>query len=257
VVTRFTYRLHPVGPAVHGGLIAWPFDRAPDIMAAYRQFTAEAPRELAANLVLLHAPPAPFVPVDWHGRKLCGLAVCYSGDSLDALQPIRALGEPVVDLIGEMPYTAVQSYLDDTEPAGMGYYWRTEYLASLDDGLLETLRDVFEACPNPMADLGILHIGGAVNERAEDDGAVGNRDARYVVGVKGMWTPGDPEEDRFRDWVRASGDRVRPFGTGRTYVNFQTADEAAIRVRASYGTNYARLAELKQQYDPENVFRRL
>ena len=258
VVTRFTYRLHPVGPNVHGGLIAWPFDRASELVAAYRSITTTAPRELAVWLVLLHGPPAPFVPAAWHGRPLCAMAVCYTGepDGADvALAPIRALGAPVVDLLGEMPYTAVQSYLDDTEPVGMHYYWRTEYLAALDDGLLETLCDLFRTCPSPMSEVGVLHLAGALNERAEDDGAVGNRDARYVVGVKGMWTPGDGQATQFSDWVRAGGDRVRPFGTGRTYVNFQTADEPAARVRASYGTNYARLAAVKHRYDPHNLFR--
>ena len=96
--------------------------------------------------------------------------------------------------------------------------------------------------PDPIGDIGILHLAGALNERAEDDGAVGNRDAHYVVGIKGMWAPGDPNEPHFRDWVRAADDRVRPYGTGRIYVNFQIDDEPDARVRASYGTNYARLA---------------
>jgi FAD/FMN-containing dehydrogenase len=184
------------------------------------------------------------------------MAVCYSGNDPDAaLAPIRTLGAPVFDLLGEMPYTAVQSYLDDTEPAGMHYHWRTEYLSTLDDRLLDTLCEVFRACPNPMADVGVLHLSGALNERAEDDGAVGNRDAHYVVGVKGMWEPGDPNGSRYRDWVRAGGDRIRPYGTGRTYVNFQTDDESDARVRASYGTNYTRLAALKHRYDPDNLFR--
>ena len=258
VVTRFTFQLHPVGPTIQGGLVAWPFERSAEVTATYRRITAEAPRELAVWLVLLHGPPAPFVPVEWHGRRLCAMAVCYSGKSADAetaLAPIRALGAPVFDLLDEMPYTAVQSYLDDTEPTGMHYHWRTEYLAALDDRLLDTLCELFRTCPNPMAELGILHLSGALNERAEDDGAVGNRDARYVIGVKGMWAPGDPDEPRFRDWVRVGGDRVRPYGTGRTYVNFQTTDEPDARVRASYGTNYTRLAALKDRYDPENLFR--
>jgi FAD/FMN-containing dehydrogenase len=258
VVTRFTYRLHPVGPIVHGGLIAWPFERVAHVTAAYQRITAEAPRELAAWLVLLRGPSAPFVPVEWHGRRLAAMAVCYSGNAADTdavLAPIRAIGTPVFDLLGPMPYTAVQSYLDETEPAGMHYYWRTEYLAGLDDRLLDTLCDLFRTCPNPMADIGILHLSGALNERAEDDGAVGNRDARYVVGIKGMWTPGDPDEPGFRDWVRAGGDRIHPYGTGRTYVNFQSDDEPDARVRASYGTNYAQLAALKHRYDPDNLFR--
>ena len=108
-------------------------------------------------------------------------------------------------------------------------------------------------CPIPCAEIGILHLAGALNERAEDDGAVGNREARYVVGVKGMWEPGEPEPVPGLGAPR--GERVRPFGTGRTYVNFQTDDEPDAGVRASYGANYARLAALKHRYDPANLFR--
>jgi len=92
-------RLHEVGPTVYGGLIAWPFERAGEILQAYRSITAAAPRELAVWLIMLHAPPAPFVPEQWHGQKICAMAVCYSGDLGDAdkvLAPIRALREPVM-----------------------------------------------------------------------------------------------------------------------------------------------------------------
>jgi FAD/FMN-containing dehydrogenase len=243
---------------VYGGLVAWPFERAAEVLAAYRELTAAAPRELAVWQLLLPAPPAPFVPAEWHGRRICAMAVCYSGDLDDTervLAPIRALGEPLVDLLGRRPYTEVQSYLDDTEPSGRHYYWKTEFLAGLDDELLAGLRELFAACPIPEADLGLLHLGGALNERAGDDGAVGNRDARYVVGVKGMWSPGEPAADRFREWVRDAGARLRPFSTGATYVNFQTADEGDGRVRATYGANYGRLVEVKRRYDPGNLFR--
>jgi FAD/FMN-containing dehydrogenase len=258
VVTRFTFRLHEVGPTVYGGLIAWPFARADEILRAYHAITTTAPRELAVWLVLLHAPPAPFVPEQWHGKRLCAMAVCYSGDLAgvdEALAPIRALGAPVVDLLQEQPYTQVQSYLDTTEPKGMHYYWKTDYLAELSDDFLSELAAVFEECPIPNADLGVLHLGGALNERDEDDGAVGNRDARWVFGVKGKWAPGDPNADAFRQWTRDAWTRLRPFSTGRTYINFQTADEDEDRVRDTYGVNYARLVGVKTTYDPENVFR--
>ena len=166
------FRLHEVGPLVHGGLIAWPFERADEIMGAYKAMTAEAPRELAAWLILLHAPPAPFVPVEWHGEKLCAMAVCYSGDlgrTDEALAPIRALGEPVVDLLDHLPYTAAQLPGRD-RAQGHHYFWRTGYLAEVDDALLSTMRDTFAECPIPGAELGILHLEGAINEHAEDDG---------------------------------------------------------------------------------------
>ena len=258
VVTRFTFRLHEVGPIVYGGLIAWPFSRAAEILSAYQRLTAAAPRELSVWLVLLHAPPAPFIPEQWHGQKLCAMAVCYTGDRArveETIRPIRALGDPVVDLLREQPYSELQSYLDGTEPAGMHYYWKTEYLTELSDGLLTAMRQLFAECPIPGADLGILHLAGAINEHAEDDAAVGNRDARYVLGVKGMWEPGEPKADAFRAWVRDAWTQIRPFSAGRTYINFQTADEEDERVRLAYGENYGRLAEIKMRVDPDNLFR--
>ena len=109
VVTEFTFRLHEVGPRVHGGLIAWPFERADEIAAAYRAFTAEAPRELAVWMIFVRAPAAPFVPPEWHGERVVAMAVCYSGDRPEeALAPLRALGEPVFDLLQDQPYTEVQ-----------------------------------------------------------------------------------------------------------------------------------------------------
>ncbi len=157
VVTSFTFRLHPVGPTVHGGLIAWPFARAAELLRAYRELTVAAPRELTVFLIVLRAPPAPFVPPVWHGELLCAMAVCYSGDlgrADEALAPIRALGEPVVDGLHEQPYVEVQSYLDATEPKGRHYYWRTAYVAELADGLLETLQDLAATCPIPDAQVG-------------------------------------------------------------------------------------------------------
>jgi FAD/FMN-containing dehydrogenase len=258
VVTSFTFRLHEVGPIVQGGLILWPFDRADEVLAAYRTIAAEAPRELSVWMLMLHAPPAPFVPEPWHGRKVCAMVVCFSGapEGADAaLAPLRALPDPVVDLVGPMPYTKVQSYLDDGEPKGHHYYWKNEFVAELTDELLATTRDLFAECPIPEAEIGFLHLGGAIGDHDGDDGAVGNRDARFVFGITGMWEPGHPGAEGFPGWVRTGWERVRPFSTGGNYVNFQTADEGDERVRATYGPRYDRLARIKQTYDPDNLFR--
>jgi FAD/FMN-containing dehydrogenase len=258
VVTKFTFRLHEVGPTVYGGLIAWPFERADEILDAYRALTANAARELAVWMVLFRAPPAPFVPPEWHGERICAMPVCYSGDLDevdDVLAPIRALGDPVFDLLGEQPYTQVQSYLDATEPKGNHYYWKTEYLAELSDELLAVWRDLAAECPIPEAQIGVLHLGGALNEREADDGAVGNREARYACGVIGSWAPGEPGADGFPEWVRDAWRRILPFSTGGNYINFQTADEDDDRVRATYGAQFDRLVEIKTRFDPRNVFR--
>lgn len=198
------------------------------------------------------------MPEAWHGKRLCAMAVCYSG-ALDraerALAPIRALANPVVDLLQPQPYTQLQSYLDGTEPKGQHYYWKTDYLTDLSEELLSVLSTAFAACPNPDADIGILQLGGAVNRLATDDGAIGNRDVRFVVGLKGMWSPGERAADAYRQWVREVWQRLRPFATGGTYINFQMGDEDYARIRATYGANLRRLEELKRKYDPDNLFR--
>ncbi len=258
VVTSFTFRLHAVGPTVYGGLIAWPFERADEFLRMYRTLTTEGPRELTAFMIIVRAPAAPFVPPEWHGRRICALSVCFSGDMREAeraIAPLRALGDPVFDLLHEQPYTELQSYLDATEPKGRHYYWRAEYAADLSDGFLATFRELAGECPIPDAELGLLQVGGALNEHDADDGAVGNRDARYAVGVIGMWDPGDPDGDRHRRWVREAGDVIKPFCTGGSYVNFQTADEGEQRVRTAYGANFDRLSAIKRRYDSGNLFR--
>jgi FAD/FMN-containing dehydrogenase len=258
VVTSFTFRLHAVGPTVYGGLVAWPFERAEEILPAYAALAAAAPRELAVWLILLRAPAAPFVPVEWHGHRICAMVVCYSGDldrTDETLAPIRALGAPIVDLLGEMPYASLQSMLDENEPKGLHSYWKTEYAAGLSDDLLATWRELAAECPVPRAQLGILQLGGAIGDRRPDEGAVGNRDARYALGAIGIWEPDDPDGDAHRAWVRSAWERFRPFSTGATYINFQSDDEGDDRIRAAYGANYERLVAIKQRFDPENLFR--
>jgi FAD/FMN-containing dehydrogenase len=258
VVTRFTFQLHEVGPTIFGGLIAWPFERAADVLEAYRELTTKAPRELATWLILLRAPAATFVPEPWHGRRICAMSVCYSGAPEDAeavLAPLRTLGDPIVDLLRAQPYVELQSYFDATEPKGHHYYWRTEYVGELADELLDTYRDGFAGLGNPAAQMGILHLGGALNERDAADGAVGNRDVRYVCGVLGVWEPNEPDAAAFRRSVDETWRRLRPFGTGGNYVNFQLSVDGPDRTAEAYGGNYGRLRQIKALYDPANLFR--
>ena len=209
-------------------------------------------------LILLRAPPAPFVPEEWHGKRICAMAVCYSGD-LDrvdeALAPIRALGDPVVDLLAEQPYIQCSRYLDDTEPKGTTTTGRPSSSPSSATTSSSTARELAAECPIPEAEMGFLHLGGALNERDEDDGAVGNRDARYAFGVIGMWEPDEPEADAFRQWIRDAWQRLRPFSTGGNYINFQTADEGDERIRATYGRELRPARRGQAQYDPDNLFR--
>jgi FAD/FMN-containing dehydrogenase len=255
IVTRFTYRLHEVGPTITGGLIVWSADRVYDVLATYRDLTQSAPRELTAAVNVRLAPPAPFLPEEWHGRPVIALLVCHSGEDPEPdLAPVRALGNPIADLVTEKPYTDQQAMLDGMEPKGRHYYWKTEYLAGLSNEFLDTFRDRALKVTSPLSESIVIHLAGALNERADDDGAVGNRDARYMTAFAGQW-PADTPDHEHVAWVREAWKSVRPFSTGGNYLNFQTADEDDERVRATYGTNFDRLVELKEKYDPSNLLR--
>ena len=256
IVTRFTFRLHEVGPTITGGLIAWSAERAEEVLATYRDVTGSSPRELTLALTIRLAPPAPFLPPVWHGKPIVGMVVCHSGPDAEAdLAAVRALGDPIVDLVMEKPYVAQQSMLDATQPKGPHYYWKTEFVPGLSDGFLESFRAGALRVTSPMSQSIIFQLGGALNERSEDDGAVGNRDARYVTGFAGSWLPADPRASEHVAWVRDSWEAIRPFSTGGNYVNFQVADDDPVRTAAAYGANYERLQQLKATYDPHNLFR--
>ena len=255
VVTRFTFRLYEVGPQVAGGLILWDGARAEEVQVAYRELTESAPPELTAVLTIRLAPPAPFVPQEWHGKPIVGMVVCYSGnDATTDLAPIRALGDPIVDLITEKPYVAQQCMLDATQPKGAHYYWKTEFIPELSADYEELFRAAALKVTSPMSQSIVFHLGGALNERADDDGAMGNRQARYVSGFAGAWPAADPRGNEHVAWVRESWETIRPFSTGN-YVNFQVADDDTDRTAAAYGANFDRLQRVKADVDPENLFR--
>jgi FAD/FMN-containing dehydrogenase len=255
VVTRFSFRLHRVGPTITGGPIWWSAERADDVLAAYRDLTESAPRELTAAAIVRLAPPAPFLPQVWHGKPIAGIQVCHSGANPDAdLAPVRALGNPIVDLITPKPYVAMQSMLNAMEPKWLHRYWKAEFLPGLSSEFLGAFRSSALQVTSPLSQSIIFHLAGALNDHEDDDGAVGNRDAHYIGGFNATWPPGAPADPHVA-WARAGWARIRPFSTGGNYVNFQLADDDTARTAAAYGGNYQRLQTVKATYDPDNLFR--
>jgi FAD/FMN-containing dehydrogenase len=256
VVTRFSFRLHQVGPMITGGLIVWSAERATDVLAAYRDLTEQAPRELTAATIVRLAPPAPFLPQAWHGKPIAGIQICHSGANPEAdLAPLRDLGDPIVDLTGPKPYTALQSMLNAMEPKWLHRYWKAEFFPGLSSGFLDAFLNSALRVTSPLSQSVIFHLAGALNDHEGDDGAVGNRDAHYLGGFNATWPPGAPADPHVA-WARDGWERIRPFSTGGNYVNFQLAEDDSTRTGAAYGTNYQRLQRAKATYDPDNLFRR-
>ena len=255
VVTRFSFHLHEVGPTITGGLIVWSAERAAEVLAAYRDLTERAPRELTAAAIVRLAPPAPFLPQVWHGKPIAGIQVCHSGPNAEAdLAPVRALGNPIVDLVTPKPYVALQSMLNVMEPKWLHRYWKAEFLPGLSNDFLDIFREGALRVTSPLSQSIIFHVAGALNDHKDDDGAVGNRDAHYIGGFAATWPPGAPADPHVA-WARDGWERIRPFSTGGNYVNFQLADDDTARTADAYGTNYRRLQRVKATYDPDNLFR--
>lgn len=258
VVTEFTFRLHDVGPQITGGPIAWPASEAERVLDAFRDVTDSAPRELTLVAVRRNAPPAPWLPESAHGTPVVVIVACHSGDAAQAeadLAPITSLGEPLANMIQLRDYTAQQSFLDATQPKGNHFYWKSEFLPGLSDELISTYHAQVEGLTAPANQVVLFHLEGALNEHPEDDGAVGNRDARFACVIQSMWTPESSSGDANRAWVRDAWQALKPFSTGGNYINFQTSDEPDERTRASFRSNYDRLADVKARYDPTNLFR--
>jgi FAD/FMN-containing dehydrogenase len=256
VVTRFSFHLHQVGPTITGGLIVWSAERATEVLAAYRDLTEQAPRELTAAAIVRLAPPAPFLPQQWHGKPIAGIQVCHSGANPEAdLAPLRALGNPIVDLVTPKPYAAIQSMLNAMEPKWLHRYWKAEFLPGLSSEFLDAFRSSALRVTSPLSQSIIFHVAGALNDHEDDDGAVGNRDAHYIGGFNATWPPGAPADPHVA-WARDGWERIRPFSTGGNYVNFQLAEDDTARTATAYGNNYRRLQRVKATYDPDNLFRR-
>lgn len=257
VVTHIDYRLHPVGPEIMAGAIAWRAEDAAEVLAMYRELIAQAPPELTVAMVFRPAPPAPWLQKDMHGKPVVVLVVCCSGTVAEGerlVAPIVAFGKPVGDVVVRRPYCAQQMLLDGTQPKGRRYYWKSEYLPGVDAALIAKLIAHGKTFVSPHSALILFPIDGVLNRLPNEHSAVGNRDARVVLNLTSSWERAEDDRSNI-DWARAVWQDTRQFSTGGAYVNFQTEDEGQERLAAAYGGNLARLVEVKTRWDPDNLFR--
>jgi FAD/FMN-containing dehydrogenase len=258
VVTSFEYRLHPVGPEVLAGLIVHPFSSARAVLQGYRRAVASAPEDLTCWVVMRKAPPLPFLPKEVHGKEVVVLALCYVGDATkreSAVAPIRALGKPIGEMVGPMPFVAWQQAFDPLLAPGQRNYWKSHNFRELGDAAIDLLLDSVGRLPSPDCEVFIGNLGGATNRVPATATAYPHRDVNFVMNVHTRW--GDASHDKpCISWARELFDRMAPHATGGVYVNFMPADEEQRVSRGAYGPNYDRLAQIKAEYDPDNLFRR-
>jgi FAD/FMN-containing dehydrogenase len=257
VVTGIDYALQPVGPDIVGGVVAWPADEAPRVLEFFRALAAQAPPELTLVAMMRNAPPAPWLPAEWHRRPIVAVLACHSGpveEGERAVAPIKGFARPIGDVLVRRPYVQLQSLLDGTQPKGRRYYWKSEYLPRVDAAACERMMANAARNPSPHSAVIFFQIGGALNALPADHSPAGNRDAHWVLNVAGSWDQAADDEANLA-WVRGTWEDMRRFSTGGTYINFLTHDEGPERTQAALGPAVRRLAEVKARWDPRNVFR--
>jgi FAD/FMN-containing dehydrogenase len=259
VVTRFELDLHPVGPIVLGGPIFYPGDQAIDVMTGWRDRLDNMPDELSTLVNLTTAPPAPFIPEEWHNRKVAVIVACWAGDPADGeavVKPLRSLGTPISDLLGPMPYLDLQQFVDPVWEAGAGNFYTSAFLDRLPDEAIWTLADFHRSSADlpVLAELHVHHFGGAVARVPAGSTAFTDRSSPFLF--NGAARTSDPADlPHHVAWARTARNAMAAYGRGGMYVNFTSEGADGIR-RASYPPEiYARLQAVKDQYDPFNVFR--
>ena len=257
IVTAFEYRLHPVGPVVLAGPILYPLEQAREVLAFQRSFMPTAPDELMVFDLFLTVPPAPPFPEALYGQKLLFVVPLYVGpvdEGERVAAPLRQIGQPIADAVQPMPYTVLQTTLDDALPRGIRAWSSLSYLRQLDDAAIDLMAERFRGVPSPHSHVVIGRMDGAVTRVPQDATAFPQRAEQYVTWIVAGW-PDETGDEANIKWARDFKAAIQPFATGSTYVNAQS-DESVDPMQSGYvpGT-YERLTDLKRKYDPTNLFR--
>ena len=255
IVTSFEFKLHKVGSEVLFGPIVYPLEDAAEALRNYRNFASSAPNECSIWADFLTAPPLPFLPEAVYGTKVLFIVPFYTGDRQEGeeiLRPLREYGKPIADAVMATPYVTAQRALDDFYAKGSRNYWKSHNFTELSDTALDTIVKYAGKLPTSQSDILISHLGGVINDIASDGTAYPHRDLSFVVTPGGRWED-SAQDDGPIAWVQECFEALTVHATGQSYVNFIAESEG--REREAFGPNYDRLVELKNKYDPTNLFR--
>jgi FAD/FMN-containing dehydrogenase len=255
VVTTFTFRLHPVDTIVGGPMFFEARDAA-TVLAFFRDFIKDAPREYGGFPAWQIAPPLPFVPEDRVGDTFLAVISCWTGSQHEGEQiidRIRQVAPVVAEHVGPMPYPALNSAFDPLVPPGLQHYWKAAFVDDLTDEAIAAHVEHGMRVPVVNSTMHLYPINGAVHDVAPDATAFGHRDASFAPVIAGMWPDPADNEANIR-WVKEYFAAIAPHSQAGGYVNFASPDDQG-RVAENYGVNYGRLREVKRSYDPDNLFR--
>lgn len=254
VATAFEFGLHRLGPTVTAGVMLWPGDAAGHVARAYRDYGFSAPEEFGSGLIFITGPPEDFVPSHLQGQTVVAVAALWAGEvdeGAEAMKPLRTLA-PEVDLVRPMPYVDFQSMLDD--PPGKNNYWSADYHNTFPDDALDVFVKYGFERQSAFTQQTLLPWGGAVARIDEDATPMTNRGVSWITHPFAVWED-DGDNDKNIDWARSFRRDIAHYASGGIYLNF-IGDEGEERVHAAFGeAKYRRLAAIKGEWDPNNIFR--
>ena len=255
VVTSFLFRLSPLS-TVYAGPMLWPLEKAAAVLRWWDTTIAGAPEDLNGFFAFLKVPPGPPFPEEWHGKTVCGVVWCYTGPlerAEEVFRPMRQqFGPPAVDFVGPLPQPALQSLFDPLYPPGHQWYWRGDFVKELSDAAIARHVERGATLPTIQSTMHLYPVNGAVHRVGSQETAFSYRDARYSEVIVGV-DPDPANAGRITAWCKEYWEALHPYSMGGAYVNFMM-DEGQERVRATYRNNYDRLVQIKQRYDPANLF---
>jgi len=255
VITSFLFMSHPVR-TVHAGPMLWELDQATEVMQWYREFIIDAPEDINGFFLFLIVPPGPPFPENLHNKMMCGIVWCYTGPKEkfeDTFKPIRRIGKPALELVGPMPYPAMQSMFDVLYPPGLQWYWKADFMNELSDEAIAEHVKYGSEVPTMHSTMHLYPINGAAHRVGNNDTPWSYRDAIFVHNIVGV-DPDPANNESIISWAKEYWDALHPYSAGGAYVNFMM-EEGEDRVKATYRDNYERLVAIKNKYDPNNLFR--
>jgi UDP-N-acetylenolpyruvoylglucosamine reductase len=254
VVTSFEFKLHPVKD-VYGGPIFYELKYARDILEWFRDYIETAPREMGCFPAFQIAPPLPFIPENRHGDTFAILVACWAGpidQGERALKPMHDVAPVVAEMVGPMPYPALNSAFDGLYPPGLQLYWKANFVKKLTDPAIAAHVEHGSKVPAMTSTVHVYPINGACNEVAADDTAFAYRDATLATVIAGMWPEAKDNQANIK-WVRDYYEATAPHSETGGYVNFMSDDDQG-RIQDNYRGNYKRLVDVKRKYDRGNLF---
>ena len=254
VVTSFLFRLQPVS-IVYGGPIFWDLADAGKVMRFWRDYILNAPEGVNAYFGFHTVPPAPLFPEEHHLQKAGMIMFSIPGDPImaeEVVRPFRELAPPIIDFAGPIPFPALQSILDGLMPTGLQWYWNADFVTDLSDAAIEQHLKHFAQTPTVLSGMHMYPINGAAHRPGRNDTAWSYREANFAQVIVGL-DPDPANKEKITTWSKAYWQALHPYSAGGAYINMMM-DEGQERVQAAYRDNYARLAQIKQKYDPTNFF---